>query len=290
MPAHDLVAENSSFDILAESLRTHDRDAYIACLLAPPEQREALMVLHAFSIDVGRIPELVSEPMLGEIRLQWWRDALEQVSGGAPTGNPVADSLGAAVRDHDLPLPLLQGMIDARAFDLSGEMMPDDQAMRAYLVKTSGNLIALACRVLDAGAGREYADLAIGAGQLRGLVRLLRLLPFHLSKGRFYLPLQRFEDAGADVAQLRAGAADEKAREVIAELRGEAVRELGRLREAMRALPQVLRPAFLPLATLQSYLRAMEKERSAPLVRSADISPLTRVWRIAWRAVRGVPV
>ena len=60
---------------LGEVVREHDRDRFRTVLFAPADRRDALFALYAFNFEVARIPETVSQPMLGQIRLKWWMDA-----------------------------------------------------------------------------------------------------------------------------------------------------------------------------------------------------------------------
>lgn len=270
-----------------ETVRAHDPDRYLATLFAPHPARAALMALYAFNVDVARIPETVSEPMLGEIRLQWWRDALQTLEQGDVTGNPVADALGAALRDHALPKPILLGMIDARAFDLSGDAMPDMQALKAYLQKTQASLFALAAAITAGGPYRETDRAAGEAGFAWGLTRLLRFLPQHLARGRLYLPESHFHEYGADPQTLFAGEADEKARAALDALRGEAREAYERARTLANAFDANTRVALLPLALVPAYLAALERRGANPLERVVDINPLGRVCRLTWAALRG---
>jgi phytoene synthase len=274
--------------IIRQSVRAHDHDRYLATLFAPEPARDALMALYAFGADVARIPEAVSEPMMGEIRLQWWRDALDTVERGERTGNPVADGLGAAMRDYALPKPILVSVIDARAFDLSGGAMPDMPALQAYLQKTAGNLFALAARIVAGGAHDSDADRAAReAGQAWGLTGLLRALPVHIAHGRLYLPERHFRERGADPRALFSGEADDKARAALAALRSEAGEAFGQARAAVADLDSARRIVFLPLALVPPYLTALEKNARKPLETVADIGPLRRICRLGWAAARG---
>lgn len=274
--------------IIRQSVRARDRDRYLASLFAPEPARDALMALYAFGADVARIPESVSEPMMGEIRLQWWRDALDTLERGERTGNPVADGLGAAMRDYALPKPILTSVIDARAFDLSGGAMPDMPALRAYLQKTAGNLFALAARIAAGGARNSEADRAAHeAGEAWGLTGLLRSLPVHIAQGQLYLPERHFRDRGADPRALFSGQADDKARAALAALRGEAGEACGRARAAAAGLDSARRVVFLPLTLVPPYLAALEKTADRPLETVADIGPLRRLYRLGWAAARG---
>ena len=77
-----------------EIVRTGDPDRFRTALFATPEAREHLFALYAFNLEIAKIAPMVSEPMLGEIRLQWWREALDQIYGDGP------------VRAHEVTTPL----------------------------------------------------------------------------------------------------------------------------------------------------------------------------------------
>lgn len=283
------MAEQSEQDrAIWQSVRAHDFDRYLATLFAPRAARHALMALYAFNADVARIPQSVSEPMLGEIRLQWWRDALATLGKGGTTGNPVADALGRAITDHSLSPLLLTGVIDARAFDLSGEPMPDMQALKAYLQKTSGNLFALAARIIaGSGVHRDLDPVAASAGYAWGLTNLLRNLPVHLSRGRFYLPVSHFCDCDADPEQLLQGVADEKTQTALLGLRDEAREAFGYARAGVHGGSRKTALAFIPCALIPVYLAELEKQAATPLAGIADIGPLKRFSRLTYAALRG---
>jgi phytoene synthase len=276
---------------LRETVRGHDADRYLATLFAPQPARDALMALYAFNVDVARIPESVSEPMLGEIRLKWWRDALDTLEKGGVTGNPVADALGEAMRTYALPKPVLLGVIDARAFDLFGQPMPDMPALKAYLQKTQGSLFALAAAIVSGTkSDRDLDAMAGSAGFAWGLTWQLRMLPVHLARGRLYLPASQFHDHGADPQALQAlfaGEAGEGARAALETLRAEVRKAHEQAREMVDALDSSARTAFLPLALVQAYLAALERQADSPLERVADINPLRRLSVLTWAALRG---
>src|SRR5689334_20676146 len=69
---------------LAALVRRHDRDRYQTALFAPADRRDALFALYAFNYEVARVRENVSQPMLGQIRLQWWREVIAASYAGAP--------------------------------------------------------------------------------------------------------------------------------------------------------------------------------------------------------------
>jgi phytoene synthase len=265
-------------ETIADSARAGEPDRYLAALLAPPSTRDGMLALAAFSAELGRIGHLVTrEPMMGEIRLQWWRDALQP---GAHTGNPIADALLDAMARHHLPAPLLLGMIDAHASDLRSEPFPNENALRVYLAGSEAAQFTLAAHVLGAPAPAQ-PDLeaaSVAAGRAYGLVRLLLGLPQVLARGFLPLPRARLEQAG--IADLASEADPAKIAAVMQGLHAEVLRNLEAARQHVANLPRPMRVAFLPLALVEPYLRALEKPGQNPLRDLAEIAPLQRIWRI----------
>ncbi len=263
-------------------LRAHDPTRYLTALLAPRQARPGLMALYGFNAELSRIPDLVSEPQLGEIRLQWWRDALgkDDVSCGAP----VADALGLAIRIYDLPRAQLLGMIDARGADLDGGGFADFQALKAYLYKSQGAVFALGAHILGGGAG-DFSRLANAAGLAYGLAELLRNLPRDTAAGRVMAPLSLLQEHKLDPESLLAGEAGKQIFPVIAELAREARTALDAARKEMALCDKSERPAFAPLKLVEPILAAVEAPGHNPLRDIAEINPLLRFWRL-WRAAR----
>ena len=150
---------------MREAARTHDFDRYLAALLAPPAARADLIVIAAFAGELARIPHVVREPMMGEIRLQWWRDAIAGFATGAATGHPVADALGELARRRKLPREELLAAVDAREADLYADPFADEAALDRYLAGCEGTFFALDAAVLGGGgAPNEAARAARGKG------------------------------------------------------------------------------------------------------------------------------
>ena len=266
--------------------RDGDLDRYTSALFAPSASREHLCALYAFNVELARIGEQVSEPQLGEIRLQWWRDALDRACAGETTGQPVADALGRAVRECDLSRRSLADLIDARRFDVSVRVMPDTAALDDYLAKTAGALFKLAREIGMAG-GRAAEPRALeqavrAAGIAYGLTGLMRALPVHVRRGRVDIPEDGLLRHGTSPAQLLAGEGGEGLTELLADLRETARGALKSATQHLAELPPAAQTAFLPLALVDPYLSALQKVD--PLRQVADINPLTRFWRLAtWR-------
>lgn len=267
-----------AFDHCAEATREHDRDRYIADLFAPAAARRHLFALHAFNAEVARIRETVSDPNLGEIRLQWWRDAL--LGGGA--GNPVADALIETIRTFALPLGGFEGLIDARTFDLYDDQMPTLNDLEGYAGETSSALIQLGAIVLAGGRDPQVAGAAGHAGVAYALAGLMRAFPIHAARGQCYLPAELAAKHGFDRATLTDGSTTPALLATLADLRAVARRHLAIALEEIAGVAAALKPAFLPLALVGPVLDRMDRPGYDPF--AAPDLPLWRRHWIVWRA------
>jgi phytoene synthase len=270
---------------VAAIARGGEPDRYLAALLTPPAQREALLALAAFAAELARIPHrAVHEPFMGEIRLQWWRTALGLGEGEGEIesgGHAVVAAVRAAARSLDLPAALLAGMIDARSLELLSSPFQDDAALHDFLDKTEGALFALGSHVVGLGESGDVAAACTAAGRAYGLARLLMGLPRTLSLGRIPLAQTRIAAEGLTGPDLLAGAGGDW---VVALMQAHFAQIRGSLAEARRLVrgwPRAHRIPFLPLALVPAYVRVLERRGGAALREEAEVVPLTRVWKVA---------
>ena len=268
-------------DAVAAAARAGEPDRYLAALLAPPSARPHLLALAAFLGELARVPARVTrEPAMGQIRLQWWRDAIA-APAGARTGNPVADALRATIRTCHLPAAVLVEAIDARELDLARHGLADDAALAAYLWRSEGAPFALAAGMLSPSAEADLRPAAAAGAQAYGLARLLMGLTDALARGRVPLPQSRLDAFHVRSAELLSGADSGKVASLITNLCDEAREALARSRKEVANLPRATRPAFLPLALVGTYLRALEGGAQSILRSPPQVTPLKRVARIA---------
>jgi len=173
---------------LGASVRAADPDRYFSALFAPAALRPFLFVLYAFNAELAKVAESVREPMLGAIRLEWWRETVEGAARGTPRNHDVARGLAQLFAEKELGLSDFEALVAARAFDSSADRFADFAALEQYLDQTSGQVMRLAAQIL--GPRPEQAQLlARDAGRAYGLAGLLRALPFHNNRHKLYLPL-----------------------------------------------------------------------------------------------------
>ncbi len=263
--------------------READPDRSLSALFAPREARVDLFALYALNVELSRVAELVSEPGLGAIRLQWWRDAIERAASGEAIGHPVADAFGETLRHRKLSRNRVSALIDARNFDVETKIMPDMATLDTYLGHTAGTVFALAAEILGA-RGESVEQAARSAGKAYGLTGLMRALPVHAARGLIFLPEDALLRCGTSPGEVLAGKMSQGLHDLLAELRVKAREALRDARSRIAALDHAARSAFVSLSLVDPYLASLEKKGRDPLHEIADINPLYRLWRLArWR-------
>ena len=263
-------------------VRAADRERFLTALFAPAEYRMALFALYAFNIEIARVREAVRDPLAGEIRLQWWSDALAGAARGDADANPVVSALTATVTRFHLPVETLRAVVAARRFDLYDEPMATLGELEAYADGASGGLIRLAARILANGEDLDIAAIAHHAGVAHAIAGLLAALPVHAARGQIYIPQEILERHGAGAADVSGRVATPALRAALAELRGIASDHLAAAGHLLGAVPPDLLPALLPVALVPTMLARMVRDDPfAP----KELSPWRRQWLI-WRAAR----
>lgn len=269
----------------ASFLREADRDRYFATLLLKPGQREAVQALYAFSADVASIRDRAREPAAGEIRLQWWVDALKGDGHGNVRQNPLAADLLDAIDRYRLPAGPLLRLLAARRFDLYQDPMPDVSSFEGYAGETVSVLYQLGAMVLNGGEEVETGDAAGHLGVAHALIGHLRAFGFNASTGRIFLPLNIFAANGVPDGEILAGREGEglfAALGQVADLAGE---HLAKAEAAIRLLPKQLRPAFAPVALLHGQLKRVASSRQ-PFATLPDLPDWRKLAALQWWALR----
>lgn len=164
-----------------------DPERFAALMAAAPADRPALAVLYAFNAEVARAPWASKEPMIAEMRLQWWRDVIETESSGPGAGHEVASPLGRLIRTRALPLAVLDGMVSARQWDIWREPHADEAALWDYLESTGGGLMQVSAVALGGqgdAAARRFGSAVALANYLRAVPQLEDLGRIPLVDGR----------------------------------------------------------------------------------------------------------
>lgn len=251
----------------ADLVRRGDPDRFLSALLAPPDLRERLFALYAFNLELARIPAVVSEPMLGLIRLEWWRESVAMVfEGGRVRDHEVVGPLAGAIRAAGLPRAPFDRILAARERDAAREAPADRAALDAHLADTGGALLELAALALAPGRGGGAA--VADAGFAFAAANWLAAAPALGARGAAPFP-------GPDAR----AAAQALARDGLA--------ALGRARAARATVAPEARPAFAAGWRAGGLLRGALAPDYAPEAGPAPESEFRRRAGLLWAGLTG---
>lgn len=266
---------------VVEALKAFDPERFLCCLYLPEEIRTLAITLYTFDSEIARIPDLVSEPMPGEIRVQWWRDLIK--SGGNAGSGPLAEALLQQIKTHNLPIDVLDNLLEARIFDLYHDPMPDTETYEGYLGETQSALLNMIVQAGGAERGRNLADCCGHAGVAIGMARHLSSLAKSRTQQKLFLPLPTLKKHDLTRETWFQDDASQHIK-VIEEHILAAKLHLEKAETALVDLPKEFRSVFLPIKFVSPLLDKIAKKPSELLHRPVTLSPLKRQW-LAFRGV-----
>jgi phytoene synthase len=266
-------------------VRQHDKDRYIASLFSSKEARPHLWSLYALNYEIARIRDLVNSPPPGEIRLQWWAEAIESIYAGGRVDHPVVTPLAEAIAQGALPKAAFKNLIEARRFDLYNDPMPSLAQLEGYLGETSSAIIQLAALCLAGPDAVTAASAAGYAGVAYGIAGLLRVLPLHRVRGQCYLPRNLLEAEGLSPEDVMAGRGGPAMFRVLQNLCSIASARLAEARALRGEIPKAALPAFLPVAVLDEHLAYLSRSGLNALREITRVPQWRRQLRL-WRMAR----
>lgn len=162
-----------SVSACADLVRSGDPDRFLAAMAAPPAARDALFVLYAFNLEVAKAPWVTREPLIAQMRLQFWQDVVNDVAAGKqPRAHDVAGPLATLIQRADLPVSVLSTLITARYWDINGDPFASEEDVIAHIDRGAGSLAVLAALALGANPDQEadIREAAIASGIANWLV------------------------------------------------------------------------------------------------------------------------
>lgn len=138
----------------------------LALLYAPPDRRPAFAALLALDDRLGGLVRAAREPLVGQMRLTWWHQALTALDTAPPPAEPLLADLATIVLPFGVTGAALADQVEGWEALLDGEPL-DADALVAAAEARGGRLFAAAATVMGAeevlptaGAGWALADLA----------------------------------------------------------------------------------------------------------------------------------
>lgn len=278
---------NDSLRACLGELRRLDHDRFLTTLFAPAGKRAPLVALYAFNVEIARVRETVSEPMLGRIRLQWWREAIEGIARGEVRGHEAAVALAETRSGTPLPAGELIALIDARERDLDDAPFADMAALEAYAEATSSAVMSIAGGMLAGPRGAAAYTAIRPAGIAYALTGLLRALPVHASQGRLYLPLDLLRRREVDPHRIFAGEMSDGLRAVVDDIATLARERLTDARRQRNAVDRALLPALLPASLCDRYLSIVSAPDFDIFRQSTEVPAFIRQSRLVAKKLMG---
>lgn len=266
----------------ASQVRAFDSDRFVTALFAPASRRADLIALYAFNLELARSREMVSEPALGQIRLQWWRDAIAECYEGRARRHQVVQPLAAAIERHGLPREMFDRIIDAREADFDPSPPDTIESLIAYANNSSGTLNRLALKILGVEEEKaQQAAAAVGtAWVLAGTARGLRHL---LMSGRRPLPSDLMERHGLSHARLESLKPEKEICSAVEELSSIALKTIEKKERSKSGAS----PAMLQSVLIRAYLKRLASAGYNPFD-ERNLRPLPyRTWRLMLAAMTG---
>lgn len=269
-----------------EQVERLDNDRFLCAAYAAPPRRQGLIALYAFNLEVARIREQVREPLLAQIRLQWWRDTIDQIFAGVMPSHPVAAALAATIRQFPIEAGQLERYLDGRARDFDDAAPADLAALEDYADATAANLSAMALSVL--GVHEDAPATAMRHVAIAwALIGLMRAVPFHARSRRIYLPAELNRLAGLDAFTLFDKGDTMGLAPVVAEVTAAAIAHLQSARALRRQVPRKALPAMLIATLSDHYIHRLKQCGHNPFRLSAQPRSRAAMLRIAVNAALG---
>ena len=268
-----------------DQVRRLDPDRYLTALFVPVARREHVFALYAFNTEIARAREVVSEPALAAIRLQWWHEAIAEIYGGKKLrAQPIVEALGVAVRARLLSQGHFEQLIEAREADLDPTTPATLAKLEQYAERTAAPLLSLVVEALGDPDGPAQ-EAATAAGTAWALTGLLRAVPFHARAKRLYLPqdlLERNQVSRRDLFELRPSPGLAAVVRTVAE---RAQTHLAAARAHLPNVPRHVRPGLLTATAATAYLTALRRAGYDVFAMPPKLPSLAP--RLAWARLRG---
>ncbi|PPR21039.1 MAG: hypothetical protein CFH40_01733 [Alphaproteobacteria bacterium MarineAlpha10_Bin3] len=278
--------DDGGLNYCRDIVRRQDPDRYVLALLAPVGRRPALLSIYAFNVEISRIRESVSEPMLGQMRLQWWRDTIDALFAGQSRAHPLAAPLAAAIMRHDLSQAHFMRLIDARSADLDPVLPAAMDGLIDYAGETAAPLIWLGLEICGV-SGRAAHDAGWSLGVAWALSGLIRAMPFHLRRGWCCLPSDLLAKYQLDRSKLRQEVSRNNIIKLVKEISETIDTNIEKSHELRSDIDRAAIPALRVAGFAQAYQRRLARFGYDPFDPRLSAQPPFIAWRLMLRGLVG---
>ena len=196
----ELTIDPVKIDAIALHCREMDYERYLLMGFSPPKYRSKLLVALAFNTEISQISSKVSEPMLGNIRYQWWRDAINDSQKNKYSGHFILEPLIPLINEHSYIAEDLLKIINAYEIECIGQSPANIDELFSFALETGGLLNKLIAKMLvDCD---QTAKIACSLGSIWTIINLMRDLPKEKKQAGFWIPENLLKTTGIDVSSI----------------------------------------------------------------------------------------
>ncbi|XP_041422502.1 NADH dehydrogenase (ubiquinone) complex I, assembly factor 6 isoform X2 [Xenopus laevis] len=222
-----------------ELVRKRDYEGFLCTLLLPQESQNSVFALRAFNVELSQVKDSVSQKNLGLIRMQFWRDTVQDIYKDNPPHHPVALALSQ------------EQNLDDRTYR-------NIQDLEAYAENTHSSLLYLILETL--GIKDVHADHAAShIGKANGIITCLRAVPYNSSRRQVFLPIDICMLHGVSQEDFIRGSLEKNVRDVIFDIAGQAHVHLEHARSFKKRVQKSAFPAFNITVALDWHLKTLRK-------------------------------
>jgi len=285
----NLINESGrNMDFCSKKLRQHEYENFLCTLLLPEEARRGATAVRAFNIEIAQVRDSIKDRMIGDMRMQFWRDAVDSMydpKKAVPKGNPIIAELHSAIEAHRLSKSWLMRVIESRQDHLAEKPHATLDALENYSETTVSSINYLILETLNIRETR-VDHVASHLGKAQGIVTAIRAVPFHARQRRVLLPTDILIKHGASAEDFIQGKQSDAVREVIFDLASQAHAHLDAGRSMSEAVPKSARAAFLTSVATHDFLMRLRKLDFDPfhpkIIERNQLLPM-RLW---WKYMR----
>ncbi|KAG9036994.1 hypothetical protein FRB95_007289 [Tulasnella sp. JGI-2019a] len=277
-------ASQDPFTFCRNQVRKHDYDSFLLHYFYPRRTHDAYFALKAFNVELAMVRDVVSKPIIGQMRMQFWRDAVKSIQEDRPPHHPIAEALYRASKDSNIPAYHLKRIIDARDRDLFAPTYMSIDNVTDYAEATSSTMLYSLLSILNLSKSDTFSHAASHIGVASSFVTLLRGLPFHASKRRMIIPADLSSKNGVQEEDVfRSGGSAEGIADAVYDFATVANDHLITAREMFKdgGVPEAAMPIFLHAVPASSYLESLEKvnfDAFDPRLQQRDWKLAPRIW------------
>ncbi|XP_002735300.2 NADH dehydrogenase (ubiquinone) complex I, assembly factor 6-like [Saccoglossus kowalevskii] len=239
-------------------VKKHDYENFLCTLLLPKNARTATFALRAFNVDVATVKDNTSDIKIAQMRMQFWKETINEIYQGSPRQTPIACELHRAVASHKLSKRWFSRIIEERERNLHDKAHASLEDVENSAEKTTSSLLYLILETL--GLKDVNADHAAShIGKSHGIVTLLRSTPHHASRRRVYLPMEILIKYGVSQEQILRGKTEQNLKDAVFEIASQANSHLQKAQSMKKEIPKEAYSAFLLTTPIEIYLKKIQQ-------------------------------